>query len=68
MTGLIKNTSDLADLVTSTLQSSRSLHLMARGLLSQSPIPELIELLKALDTALEKLAQILTAKLLDHSL
>jgi len=60
MTDLTKNTSDLADLVTSTLQSSRSLHLTARGLLSQSPIPELIELLKALDTALEKLAQILT--------
>ena len=33
---------------------------MARGLLSQSPIPKLIEPLKALDTALEKLAQILT--------
>ena len=33
---------------------------MARGLPSQSPIPKLIEPLKALNTALKKLAQILT--------
>ena len=60
MTGLTKNTFNLADLVISTLQSSWLLYFIVRGLLSQSPIPKLIEPLKALNMVLEKLAQILT--------
>jgi len=62
MADLINNNPNLADLVSSALQSSRSLHLTVRGLPSQSPIPELTEQLKALDTALQKLAQILTTR------